>query len=70
MDKKITFKQYEAALDKAYEYVKQIAREEVQDACEQFNEIDHDYNEMWEEQLNTFQEDLLDDLRDRFLVQY
>ena len=68
MDKKITFKQYEAALDKAYEYVKQIAREEVQDACEQFNERDHDYNEMWEEWLNTFQEDLLDDIRDRFLV--
>ena len=66
MDKKITFKQYEAALDKAYEYIKQIAREEVQDACEQLNEPD--YNEMWEEQLNTFQEDLLDDLRDRFLV--
>ena len=67
-EKKITFKQYEAALDKAYEYIKQIAREEVQDACEQLNEPD--YNEMWEEQLNTFQEDLLDDLRDRFLVQY
>ena len=66
MDKKITFKQYEAALDKAYEYIKQIAREEVQDACEQLNEPD--YNEMWNEQLNTFQEDLLDDLRDRFLV--
>ena len=65
-EKKITFKQYEAALDKAYEYIKQIAREEVQDACEQLNEPD--YNEMWEEQLNTFQEDLLDDLRDRFLV--
>ena len=66
MDKKITYKQYSAALDKAYEYIKQIARQEVQDACEQLNEPD--YNEMYVEMVSTFQEDMLDDLRDRFLV--